>query len=66
VSQEADAFLVGFGEGRVGFEGAVFLLGVDAFGEVFAVVEVLDYGADGFDVFVAEVDASLDWRLVFG
>jgi hypothetical protein len=58
VAQQGDAGAVGFGDGRVSFERAVFLLR-DALGEIFAVVEVFEDGTDGGEVLVLEVDAAL-------
>lgn len=58
--QQLGAVLVNVGDTRVGLEAAV----VDAAREVFAVVEVLEDGADGFEVFVGEGDgAVLDWGI---
>lgn len=58
VLEERDALDVRAGNGRVGLELGVFV-GGEALGEVFAVVEVFEEGAHGFEVFVEQLDAAL-------
>ena len=59
MSQETYAVEVWAGYGWVVFEGAFFTARGEVPGEVFAVVHVFYEGADGVEIFVSEVDASL-------